>query len=151
VNDPKDMAYFTGIPNIEVFNLILELFDNVDLNYYAGWNVQILSWADQLFLTLFKLRRNPSVRDLARRFKVSEGTVKNTFLTWVSALHQMLFVGLMAIVPSRFKMLGQCLKRLKNFLTAGWLWTARKFLLLIRVKLSDQNDRYSNYKHRITF
>lgn len=149
-DNPILMTHFTGLPNIEVFNVILGMFENVTLTYYAKWKVQVLSKADQLLLTLLKLRRNPSNKDLANRFKVSEGTVENVFLTWVSALHQVLVEGLMADIPSRFKCASSMPQSFNKFPNCRLVIDCTEIYAANPKKMSDQNDRFSNYKHRIT-
>jgi len=150
-DSPADVSHYTGLPNIEVFNLILDLFEGKELNYYSGWKVSILSKADQLFLTLFKLRRNPSSKDIARRFCVSVGTAENVFLTWLSALHQVLFVELMGEIPSRFKNAPSNPEVFENFPNCRIVLDCTEIFAANPKKMSDQNDRFSNYKHRITY
>ena len=54
-------------------------------------------------MTLMKLRLN--LRDLAERFDTSKSTVSNIFNTYIAALHEILFEGVMKTVgiPSQLK------------------------------------------------
>lgn len=47
----------TGLPTKEVFNIVvnhaIRFKDSV--NYFAGWNVESISFEDQIFVTLMKV------------------------------------------------------------------------------------------------
>lgn len=50
----------TGLPTKAVLNIAvnhaLRFKDSV--NYFAGWNVESISFEDQIFITLMKMRQN---------------------------------------------------------------------------------------------
>ena len=46
----------TGLSSADVFTILLELCTRFPAKYYGGWNVLLLSPADQLLMTLVKLR-----------------------------------------------------------------------------------------------
>ncbi|XP_050056157.1 uncharacterized protein LOC126549819 [Aphis gossypii] len=55
-NSDELVNLYTGLPNSAVFNSLFEMFKDVNLNYFLGWNVKTISPQDQLLLTLMKLR-----------------------------------------------------------------------------------------------
>ena len=73
----------------------MELCTRFPAKYYGGWNVLLLSPADQLLMTLVKVRCYFSIIDSECRFQVSAATVRNVTRTWLSILHEVLLVGLM--------------------------------------------------------
>ncbi|XP_034242708.1 uncharacterized protein LOC117646108 [Thrips palmi] len=87
----RKICQYTGLPNKETFNWLLNCFPQ-PFNYYHGnKSVISLSKENQLLLTLMKLRHNFTHSVLADWFKVSETTVTNIFRTGVNALHTVLF------------------------------------------------------------
>jgi len=77
--EDKDIpvTFFTGLPNKETFFALLGLFDNVDIQYAKKWKVTRLDRQEQLFITIFKLRRGVSNYDLGTRFGVDKATISN--------------------------------------------------------------------------
>lgn len=74
-------------------------------NDFSGWTVQGFSTSDQLLMTLMKFRLNLRDLDLAEIFNTSKSTVSNVFNTYVAALHEIIFEGVMKTVgiPSQLK------------------------------------------------
>ena len=50
---------------------------------------------DQLFITLMKIRRKLSRRDLAFRYAASTTTILNITTTWILLMHKILYVGML--------------------------------------------------------
>ena len=50
----------TGLPTKEVFNIVVKhaLRFKDCVNYFAGWKVESISYEDQIFITLMKVRQN---------------------------------------------------------------------------------------------
>jgi len=71
----KLVSHYTGLPSAAVFEALLGLFNNCHINYHHDWSVEKLSRREQLFLTLYKLKQNPTNVDLGVRFNVSPTTV----------------------------------------------------------------------------
>jgi len=152
---PNDelVSHFTGLPNAAVFDIIVDLFDGMEIKYYLGWSPKNISVPDQIFITLLKLRRNLSNVDLAERFDVSVTTIVNIVSTWVDALHCVL-IGkencLLSKIPSRFKNsinMPKCFEKYPNtriILDCTDVPTARPGLL------SKNNKMFSTYKNRVT-
>lgn len=95
----------TGLPTKEVFNIVvnhaLRFKDSV--NYFAGWNVESISFEDQIFITLMKIRQNYTQLHLAQLFHCSVATISNIVITFTHVLHEILFDDLMTTSPSREK------------------------------------------------
>ena len=53
------------------------------INYLAGWKVESISFEDQIFITLMKLRQNYTNLHLAQLFNCSVGTVANIITTFI--------------------------------------------------------------------
>lgn len=71
--------------------------------YYAGWNVEAVSFDDQILMTLMKLRQDYTNLHLAWLFQCSSTLVSNVIFTFIDVLHEVLFKDLMTTVPSREK------------------------------------------------
>uniref|UniRef100_A0A8D8UX58 THAP-type domain-containing protein n=1 Tax=Cacopsylla melanoneura TaxID=428564 RepID=A0A8D8UX58_9HEMI len=94
---------YTGLLGSEHFEALLGVIKRFEFKYYLGWNVTQLPAEDQLLCTLVKLRLDLQLFDLAYRFKVSQTTIQNIVVTYLSILHEVLFLGCMDPVPSRRK------------------------------------------------
>lgn len=108
-------VHYTGLRPQVVF-ILFELLEKVALTTKFT-NVKILTFQNQLLLTLIKLRRNLSHHDLAFRFGVSYSTVQTVFHTIVQVLHEILFMHFMDVIPSRQKnqmFLPKCFKPYPN-------------------------------------
>lgn len=95
----------TGLPTKEIFNIVVNYaskFKN-SISYYCGWKVEAITFEDQIFITLMKLRQNYTNMHLAQLFSCSVGTISNIVITFVHVLHRLLFDDLMRVIPSRNK------------------------------------------------
>jgi len=144
------VSHFSGLPNKETFFELLRMFHDFDIVYSKKWKVQRLDKETQLLITLMRLRRGLSHRDLAVRFKVSETTITKVVASWIMALHHILVKNLMRTVPSTKKNqidLPECFKeypRTRMIIDCTEVFTGNPTLIM------NQNKIYSNYKHRIT-
>ena len=95
----------TGIPTKNFFSLIANYARRFkdDISYFCGWRVESIEFEDQILITLMKLRQNYPNLHLAKLFSCSKTTIANMILTFIHALHKLLFDDLMSNVPSRFK------------------------------------------------
>lgn len=80
-NDART-KYYTGLPNYATFQLLLKHTEKE-----MARNMIRLSPANELFLTLVKLRQNPGMEDLAYRFNISLTSVTSIFHSWIDALY----------------------------------------------------------------
>ncbi|KAI5693460.1 hypothetical protein M8J77_002446 [Diaphorina citri] len=97
------VAQYTGLPSKAHFDILLGLISRYKVNYYDGWNVEKVSFEDQLFCTLVKLRLNLPLFVLSMLFGVADATVHNIFLTFLYVMHKFLFKYMMNKVPSKEK------------------------------------------------
>ena len=95
----------TGLPTKEVFDILVEyalrLKDSI--NYFYAWKVNTISFEDQMFITLMKVRQNYTSLHLAQLFSYSVATISNIVITFIHVLHDVVFKEIMTTVPSRHK------------------------------------------------
>ena len=90
----------------EIYNILVYLLKRFQsFNYYDVWQITSLNLSDQLLkFTLIKLNLNYRDLNLADRFNVSRRTVSNIVKTLITALHKILFLGIMNEgMPSQMK------------------------------------------------
>ncbi|XP_039527349.1 uncharacterized protein LOC120479133 [Pimephales promelas] len=101
---PERVQYFTGLPDVATVLFLESLLSKFELQYHSDWTVQMMPLVDQLLLTLMKLRLNCGHIDLATRFNCSTATVTDIFTSIISALYEILYVGLLENnIPSTTK------------------------------------------------
>lgn len=95
----------TGLPTKEVFNIVVlyALRFKDSINYYYGWCVNMISFEDQIFITLMKARQNYTNLHLAQLVSCSTATISNIVTTFTHVLHYILFHDIMTTMPIRFK------------------------------------------------
>ena len=95
----------TGPPTKEVFNIFVNhsvrFKDSV--NYFAGWKVESISFEDQIFITLMKVRQNYTQLHLAQLFHCSVATISDIVITFTHVWDEILFDDLMTTIPSHEK------------------------------------------------
>ena len=83
----------TGLPTREVFDIgvnhALRFKDSI--TYFSGWKVESITFEDQIFITLMKIRRSYTNLHLAQLFSCSVGTIANIVTTFIHVLHSILF------------------------------------------------------------
>lgn len=149
-HSPKLISHFTGLPNVEIFNLLLSIFETREIKYYYKWKVLCLTKSQQLLITLMKMRRNLSHTDLALRFGVSNSTVSNVIITWIHALHEILVQDLLTKIPSRYKNRSSMPKAFRNYASCRVILDCTEVFAANPKLMSHSNVMYSSYKHRIT-
>ena len=112
------MLLYTSF-SIDIFEILVSLIERKQpLNYYSGWCVSAITPADQLLMTLMKLRFNCRDLDLAERFAVSRATVSNVVNTLICALYdEILYEGVLVAggMPSQRKCRGSMPKSFDDF------------------------------------
>ena len=95
----------TGLPTKEVFNIVVlyALRFKDSINYYCGWCVNMISFEDQIFITLMKARQNYTNLHLAQLVSCSTATISNIVTTFTHVLHYIRFHDIMTTMPIRFK------------------------------------------------
>ena len=144
------MLLYTSL-DIDTFQILVDFLSRFTINYIAGWRVTSLSSADQLLMTLMKLRLNLRDLDLADRFNISRTTVSNVTRTYIHVLHETLVVGIMHhAMPSQSKCRGSMPKSFKEFTSARMIIDCTETTQDIPQALDKQRVSYSNYKSRHT-
>lgn len=140
--------HYCGL-SAKVLKILSELLLKISEN--CKWNsVNVLTYNDQLLLTLTKLRRNLSNQDLAFRFGVSGSTVQSVFTTTVQLLHQILFVQFMGTIPSRVKNQMFIPKCFQPFPSTRIVIDCTEVSCDVPKNMAKQKTIYSNYKEKCT-
>lgn len=89
MSDDEGVHYYTGLENYSKFMYVLASLGPAayHLNYYTH-RCDKLSVADQLFMTLIKLRLHTPNFELSRMFDMSEYSVSNVFITWINFMYR---------------------------------------------------------------
>jgi len=67
IDDIADhISHYTGLPNMEMFNVLFSMFEDEEITYHQGWTARCISKKDQFLQTLMKLKRNFSNIDLSK-------------------------------------------------------------------------------------
>ena len=75
----------TGLPTKEILTIVVDYTAKFkdSISYYCGWKVESITFKDQTFITLMKLRQNYTNLHLAQLFSCSVGTISNIVITFV--------------------------------------------------------------------
>ena len=73
------------------------------INYFAGWTVESITFEDQIFITVMKVKQNYTNMHLAQLFNCSVAIIANIISTFIHVLHAILFNDIMTSIPSRDK------------------------------------------------
>lgn len=95
----------TGLPTKEVFDIVVRHASRFkdSINYFGGWKVESITFEDQIFITLMKVRQNYTNLHLAQLFNCSVATIANIITTFIHVLHDILFKDIMTSIHSRDK------------------------------------------------
>ncbi|XP_057296171.1 uncharacterized protein LOC130625115 [Hydractinia symbiolongicarpus] len=154
--------HYTGIPNIEVFKELLIflnpgqngenviLYNNQDVKGFSDrGRPRTLSPLESFLLTLVRMRRNFDVCHLSYLFEVSEGTVTNTFQTWVNYMYVKL--GTICIWPSRSQVQENMPASMKErFANVRCIIDCVEFKIAVPSSLYLHKMMYSEYKSHTT-
>ena len=146
-NQPEVIKYYTGFLHYEHFMHFLSCLGPAafHLSYQSG----ILSVADELFVTLMKLRQAKDDKELGYLFDISRYVVANIFRTWVNFMYfQLLELDLWLpkeivteTMPSDFR---------RKYPTTRVILDATEVPILKPQNLRDQSATWSSYKNRNT-
>ncbi len=97
-NDSAKVLLYTSLEPY-TFDAVVRIVEKFrPINYYAGWQVTLVPFVDQILMTLMKLKLVCRDLDLAHRFNTSRATVCNTVKTFVFAMHEIFLSELCAII-----------------------------------------------------
>ena len=143
----------TGLPTKEVFTIVVNHAARFkdSITYYAGWRVECITFEDQIFIVLMKLRQNYTNLHLAQLFSCSVGTISNIVTTFVSVLHTLLFDDLMATIPSRGKNALCSPSSFSQFSTCRIVIDCTDIEVATPSFMSHQSATYSTYRGMNSF
>ncbi|XP_072564765.1 uncharacterized protein [Paramormyrops kingsleyae] len=150
-SDSDKVQYFIGLPDAATVLFLEALLTKFELQYHSDWTVQSILLVDQLLLALMKLKLNCGHVDLATRFNCSTATVSNIFTTIVSALYDILYVGMFENnIPSTAKNQTSLPDCFKPFPNCRIVLDCTEVAVSNTERLDTQSHLYSQYKGRTT-
>lgn len=144
---PEVLRMETGLPTKEVFDIVVLYalrFKN-SIRYFSGWVVNSISFEDQIFITLMKVRQNYTNLHLAQLFSCSVATIANIVLTFSHVLHYILFHDIMTTIPSRFKNSTCAPSSFSQFHSCKIVIDSTDIEVATLGLMSQQNATYSSY------
>ena len=143
----------TRLPTKEVFDIVVEYAANFkeSICCYAGWKVESISFEDQIFITLMKLRQNYTNLHLAQLFSCSVATISNIVITFIHVLHGLLFDDLMTTIPSRDKNKLCSPSSFSTYSSCRIVVDCTDIEVATPSLMSQQNATYSSYRGMNSF
>ena len=143
----------TGLPTKEVFNIVLKhaLRFKDAIIYFSGWKVETITFEDQIFITLMKVRQNYTNLHLAQLFHCSVSTISNIVTTFIHVLHSILFDDLMTSFPSRDKNKLSAPSSFARFSSCRIVIDCTDIEVAVPGLMSQQNATYSSYRGMNSF
>jgi len=146
IANDKMCAYYTGL-QIQVFEVIVKLCSLIKFDYYDNKRVVMLSFKDQIFLTLCKLRTNFAYSDLGWRFGISATTAFRICNTFLPVLHKVVFQSIMDKVPSRKKNETSLPLSFASFTSCRIIGDCTEMRCEVPKRMDYQKLTFSTYKH----
>jgi hypothetical protein len=169
VRNDESIKFYTGIPSMEAFETILSVLKPhlSKIHYWNGPRVlshplkqklgkqklgrrRRLSVANELLLTLMKIRLGLLNEDLAQRFGISKQHVSNIFTTWVKILSRVL--GDLVFNPPKEVVRENLPPSFRNptFNSVRHIIDCTEVFLETPNNLQVRTDTWSDYKHHNT-
>ena len=147
----SNIKNYTGIDK-SIFQVIANTIKKFSpLNYWSGFQVKSISLEDQLLIFLMRLRLDLPYYDLAIRYSVSETTIQNIIMTYLHALHEIFFVGMMKDLPSQEKNKCSLPGSFEGITNCRIIIDCTEFRIAApRKDLAAASVSYSNYKHYLS-
>ncbi|XP_072159647.1 uncharacterized protein [Bemisia tabaci] len=150
-NNDNYVKYYTGFPTYRMLQIFINIFKDLDINYYLKWSVHKIEREDQIFITLLKLRVNYGTIDLARQFDCSQATISNIIITWIHVFHEVLVLDLFKEIPSVAKNKACLPPCFTDFNNCRIVIDCTEVFVDTPHNLTLKKKTYSNYKHSNTF
>ena len=144
----------TGLPNKEVFTIVVEYTERFrdSITYYYNWTVDMVSFEDQIFITLMKMRQNYNNLHLAQLYNCSTATIANIVITFLHVLNQLLYKDYMEPeVPSRHKNKTSLPGSFSVFGNCRMVIDCTDIEVATPSLMSDQKLTYSTYRSMNSF
>ena len=150
LNDAEVKSY-TGLEK-PIFEIIVETMKRfLPLNYWSGKPVKSISFEDQLLILLMRLKLDLPYFDIARRYSVSQSTIQNITMTYLYAMHEIFYDGMMATLPSQEKNQCSLPDSFGDIANCRVILDCTEFRIATpRGDLQAAAAAYSNYKHNLT-
>ena len=150
---PEVIRMETGLPTKEVFDIVVSYalrFKN-SINYFSGWTVTSISFEDQVFIALMKVRQNYTNLHLAQLFSCSVATITNIEITFIYVLHEILFKDIMTTIPSRHKNSTSSPSSFSGFASCRIVIDCTDIEIATPGLMSQQSATYSSYRGMNSF
>lgn len=154
--DEKMFKFYTGITVAQFEHLFGALGNSVNnLKYWLGGGrtaktMKKLSPANQLLLTLVKLRQNFPNKDLAYRFDISACMVSRIFLTWIQFLYKMTIPLWRRTFPSKELIREHLPGCFRSFRNVRLIIDCFEIFAQSSSDFAEQGNMYSSYKNHTT-
>ncbi|XP_011661157.1 putative nuclease HARBI1 [Strongylocentrotus purpuratus] len=143
----------TGLPNKKILEIVtgyLQRFED-NIEYFSGWRVKAISFQDQIFITLMKLRQNYTNLHLSQLFHTSTATIRNVVITFLHILFDLLYEDTMKTVPSREKNKLSMPDAFQLFGSCRMVIDCTDVEIAAPKLMSDQKRTYSSYRGMHSF
>ena len=145
-----EVQHYTGLSRA-IFQSLADLISRFHLTYWSGSSVTSVDSEDQLRIFFMKLRLDLPYFDLAHRFSLSQTTIQNIFMTYLHAVHEIVYLGLMRKIPSLEKNKCTLPESFGSFTNCRILVDCTEFCVTVpRKDLEAASSSYSNYKKYLT-
>ena len=151
----SDICYYTGFPTYQTLHECYRLLNQINnIMYICHGKKRILkaksiSYLDQFFMILVRLRLGLFVGDLAQRFSISTTSVNRYFTAWINYMY--LRLGSINIWPSKDYIISTMPESMKEkYSNLEWIIDAFEMQIQRPASLLLQSQSYSNYKSRNT-
>jgi len=143
----------TGLPTKEVFDIVVRhtLRFKDSINYFAGWKVESITFEDQIFISLMKVKQNYTNLHLAQLFNCSVATIANIVTTFIHVLHEILFKDIMTSIPSRDKSKLSAPSSFSQYGSCRIVIDCTDIEVAAPGLMSQQNATYSSYRGMNSF
>ena len=145
----------TGLPTREVFDIVVNhaLRFKDSITHFSGWKVESITFEDQIFMTLMKIRRSYTNLHLAQLFSCSVGTIANIVTTFIHVLHSILFQDtcIMTSVPPIDKNKLFAPSSFSQFTSCRMVIDCTDIEVAAPSLVSQQNATYSGYRSMNSF
>ncbi|XP_035670018.1 uncharacterized protein LOC118411646 [Branchiostoma floridae] len=159
----KDFQVRTNLPNFDVFSSICEYLKTVSngrLKYWRGQETDIdsersrtgrertLTFEEEFFLVLVKLKSGDFNQEIASKFGISESQVSKIFTTWINFLHRELrYLFEMKTSWENEETIPECYRRYPHLIS---VIDCTELQIEMATTLQARKETYSNYKNRDT-
>ncbi|XP_078658190.1 uncharacterized protein LOC144903679 [Branchiostoma floridae x Branchiostoma belcheri] len=159
----KEFQVRTNLPNYGVFSSICEYLKTVSngrLKYWRGQETDIdrersrtgrertLTFEEEFFLVLVKLKSGDFNQEIASKFGISESQVSKIFTTWINFLHwELRYLFEMKTSWENVETIPECYRRYPHLIS---VIDCTELQIEMATTLQARKETYSNYKNRDT-